>query len=295
MRPIGSFIFFMYFCGTAFAAATDVKATALPSTATVGDEIRFYVRVAAPENVPAVTPDFSLGFGPFELKKMEERPEIRRNGRVTRTFVATLVIFQVGDFTIPPIPVAGTATQPVKVKIRSVAPKLSEKDDIKPIKGPARLDTRMVRDWALAGLAAALLALLVAKQLLRRRGPAVDPESLKSPHERAHLELVRLKKKNWVEEGKNKEFYSEFSDILRRYLERRFGISVMEWTTVEALAALKEKNIATGTLPQVKDILERSDLVKFAKFAPPPSTAAVMEAELLAVLEATKPQEAEIA
>jgi len=103
--------------------------------------------------------------------------------------------------------------------------------------------------------------------------------------------LGGLNKKGFLEEKKLKEFYSEFSDILRRYLERRFGIMALDRTTREILSDLKIGDFSSGLVGKVKEVLESSDLVKFAKFAAPRALAEDLEKKLTEILEETKPEE----
>ena len=119
----------------------------------------------------------------------------------------------------------------------------------------------------------------------------MDLESLKPAHERAALELERLKNKEFLEAGKIKEFYSELADILRRYLERGFQVETLELTTLELVKILKEKNFGAEILQRVKHVLENSDLVKFAKFIPPRTLADELMAEVARIVELTKPKE----
>ena len=103
------------------------------------------------------------------------------------------------------------------------------------------------------------------------------------------LELYRLLAKALLNEGKTKEFYSELADILRRYLERRFQIETFESTTFEILRRLKEKEFSSDLIERIKEFLENSDLVKFAKFIPPRSLADRLTGMLRDIVEKTKP------
>lgn len=102
-------------------------------------------------------------------------------------------------------------------------------------------------------------------------GSKVPPEK---PHEKALRMLEELRSKDWIAQGLSKTYFSALSDIVRVYLEERFGIPAMEQTTDELLALLKKQNDARSELrrlrPQLKLILRTADLVKFAKANPLP-------------------------
>ncbi|WP_163712307.1 DUF4381 domain-containing protein [Mangrovibacterium lignilyticum] len=94
-----------------------------------------------------------------------------------------------------------------------------------------------------------------------------------APHVIALRELERIKEeKHWLEPGEIKMFYSDVSDTLREYIDERFHINAMEYTTDETLEAFKrQKDLLTDkSKSQLKDILSLSDLVKFAKYQPLP-------------------------
>ena len=74
---------------------------------------------------------------------------------------------------------------------------------------------------------------------------------------------------NLPEQQRIKEFYSRISDILRHYIENRFGLHAPEQTTEEFLGALSVTR--TLTPPQkelLKAFLKHCDLVKFAEHIP---------------------------
>jgi hypothetical protein len=83
------------------------------------------------------------------------------------------------------------------------------------------------------------------------------------------MELEKLRVKKLWQAGKMKEYHTELTDILRKYIEDRFRLMAMESTTSEILDDLQEK---TGISKECRDILGKilsmADLVKFAKYAP---------------------------
>lgn len=127
------------------------------------------------------------------------------------------------------------------------------------------------------------------------------PAGQKVPPEKAHEKALRLlqelKEKQLWEQGQSKAYFSELSDIVRIYLEERFGIPAMEQTTDELLALLKKQHDARAELrklrPELKLILRTADLAKFAKASPlPQEHSACMEAAV-AVVQQTKVQPGE--
>jgi hypothetical protein len=285
----------------AAAEQVSVEARAVPSKATVGDEVRLIVRVERPKAYSVEPPSDKLALAPFEVKRVEVSPVATGKNRVVDTFTLTLTAFQTGELTVPSFSLTTNdgsgktgrvSTAPVPVKIESVAGKLTGKEDIKPIKGPLSLDLGAFRT-AVLGSAAALLSLLLAFLVVRRRRrrTTVDPETLLPPHERALREFERLQAKGWLEAGEAKAYYGELSGILRRYLERRFGVDALELTSAETLARLKEKELPRSVIDRVREVFETADLAKFAKQVPAQVAGERARTALMEAVESTRPVE----
>ena len=152
-----------------------------------------------------------LNLSPFEIKKIEALPFVGGKNRVRETTILTLTVFELGDLTVPAFPVyfkngSGSEnqvlTEPVRVKVVSVGKKPTDKDDIRPIKGPVSFGIWAFWSLALGVLVALLAVFLAVKIIMRRRKKTImDLESLKPPHERVFLELGRLKQKGFLEAG----------------------------------------------------------------------------------------------
>ncbi len=86
-----------------------------------------------------------------------------------------------------------------------------------------------------------------------------------SPIERAWVELDRLLKRGLPGRGKYKDFYVELTMVVRRYVQRKYGIRAPHLTTEEFFAELvKSNNQTTEQSNSLRRFLESADLVKFA-------------------------------
>lgn len=93
------------------------------------------------------------------------------------------------------------------------------------------------------------------------------------PHEWALMEFSALIASQHIAKKEYKEYYTQLSDILRIYIERRIGVEALELSTTETIKNLEGSDfpLSPDTLALVKNCLDRCDLVKFAKLEPPES------------------------
>ncbi len=162
--------------------------------------------------------------------------------------------------------------------INIYAPAVDTSQQIKPIKPPLNTPVTLkeIIPWAVLGIVVWLAGTLIFALIWMYRQRKRDPEifSIK-PQEPAHIiafrELDRLKDKKLWESGQVKLYYTELTEITRRYIERQYGIPALERTTCEILQAFRRSNTEDPLLDEMlKDLLELADLVKFAKEDPLP-------------------------
>lgn len=86
-----------------------------------------------------------------------------------------------------------------------------------------------------------------------------------SPIERAWAELDRLLKKGLPGRGRYKDFYVELTMVVRRYVQRRYGIRAPHLTTQEFFDELRTRAPqSTARFAELRRFLDAADLVKFA-------------------------------
>jgi len=128
--------------------------------------------------------------------------------------------------------------------------------------------------WILGGLAIALLIAAGIWFYLKRRNPlkAFIKEKPKEPaHVIALRELEHIKQEKLWQKGEVKTFHSHLTDVLRDYIEDRYGIPAPEQITSEILQSLQSVELPDDkVLWKIQQVLEQADLVKFAKMEPLP-------------------------
>ena len=85
-----------------------------------------------------------------------------------------------------------------------------------------------------------------------------------SPIERAWAELDRLLKKGLPGRGRYKDFYVELTMVVRRYVQRKYGIRAPHMTTEEFLRECGSTEGRAGDTAALSKFLESADMVKFA-------------------------------
>lgn len=121
--------------------------------------------------------------------------------------------------------------------------------------------------WLLGGWVCALLIILAVCLIIMYRRKD-DPASVRKdpPHIVALRRLDQYRgNKLWTPE-KQKTFYSGVTDTLREYIASRYGISAMEMTTAEIFDDMKKTDAPENLLKEMRELFERADFVKFAKF-----------------------------
>lgn len=156
-----------------------------------------------------------------------------------------------------------------------------------------------VPDWLYNWWWAILLGLLaiaggIAWYILYRKGGlskvlAKEPEPV-PPYEQAISQLHILHDRQLCEKGREKEYYTELTEILREYLQGRFGINAMEMTTTQIKRAVYATVSEKSASKMMNDILEMADYVKFAKLRPLPEDNERAFRQAMNFVEDTKPE-----
>ncbi|MFH0800429.1 MAG: hypothetical protein V2A66_09660 [Pseudomonadota bacterium] len=145
--------------------------------------------------------------------------------------------------------------------------------------------------------AGALILVLVAIALFycfRRRKLAAIPEPAVPPrpaHEVAFEALGALVADDDFNPVCERLFHFSISEIVRRYLEARFGISTTDMTTEEIAERLPGTSIDRNEIGAVLAILMKADCVKFAEMLFGREAAIGLKGESIGFVERTREME----
>jgi len=257
-----------------------IKSSVDNSKITIGDRINYKVIVEYASDTQVELPDIAAGLSAFEIKDYKIHKPKKKKGRIILENDYLITTFTTGEYLIPSITVKyvengeskGTSTIELKIFVESIKSSDSDKDDIRDIKSPIHIYHSALFYIFLFTLPLLALIGFFGYQYYKNReikGFFTKQEPSKTAGEIALEQLEKLKNMNLIEEGRIKDYYIILSEIIRRYIEGRYNIQVLDRTTGELFWEMKNARIDKKVVTQVKDLLEDCDLVKFAKYIPP--------------------------
>ena len=291
MRVLKTYSLLILLLGTInIASGQGYKASAdlYPGTILIGDQVTLNLSFSLPAGTQVVWPsikDTILGnIQVINRTKVDTAWSAdKKNLQLTQKL--RLTCFDSGFYTIPPIrfyyrnlPDTTIRFEQTEIQILTVHTLAVDTTlAIKPIKGPVKIPFSILEylPWIFAGmLFLAIAGFLIFYLIRRRKGEPIfllRPGVKYQPHEWALMELEKLRVKKLWQAGKMKEYHTELTDILRKYIENRFHLMAMESTTGEILEDLEDKtSIQKEYRKTLGKILVMADLVKFAKYLPLP-------------------------
>lgn len=175
--------------------------------------------------------------------------------------------------TLPPLPFFIGSLEPIysqPYKINMVSPNIDSAKDIRPNKDIILLPLSKEEIYSYLFISFIILGLVLLLYFVYirfiKKENFVDkdkPEDL--PHVIALQSLKIVENENLWQMGKIKEYYDRISDILRIYIEKRFGLKAMEQTSAQLLQSMHAIELPEYVTQDMEEILTKSDLAKFAK------------------------------
>lgn len=275
------------FCFVANAnAQVSVEVRMDTSMLWIGDQTKVHLRATFPENAMVGMPVFSdTIIDKLEILNISDIDTTFRDNMYTISQEYLVTSFDSGWYAIPPLDfVVGLKAEnridtlqsaPVYFGVLTMPLDTTNRDAITDIKAPidAPVTFREVFPFVGIGLGVIVLALLI--YVLYMKFAKKQPVFIKKekPKEPAHIIAFRnldaLKDEKLWQKGLVKEYYSRLTEVIRVYIEDRWGILAMESTTDEILRDLKPVDDIDKALKNLlHETLVNADFVKFAKAQP---------------------------
>lgn len=286
-----------------------VKASVDSVELIMGDRANLSVQVDMPAgeestvqlvDFPLLTPGTEyIDFHGVDVVKSDSTV-VSANGRTRINFDFVIQAFDPGTITIPPFAVVSSQGRDTVysgiVALKVIPVDVDSLETINPMESIVSPRTRWYDyfpDWLLWTLLGIVVACLgVWAYLKLRKHQEIVEERRQAPvppYELAMTRLNTLRSRNLAESGQEKEYYTELVDILRQYLEGRFGINAMEMTSTQIVRALRSNPETRLTAEEMKSVLSIADFVKFAKVRPLPDDNIRAFSRAINFVETTKP------
>lgn len=241
-----------------------------PQSGTVGDIFTYQMTASQVDKLPVLATENK---GDFQI--LSRRVEAKGKGG-GHDFILTyqVAIYKVGEAVFPTQTVqiqengqTRTVFLPaLPVSIHSVVTQDLKTAALKDIAAPLRLSISW-KPYVLSGLAFILCGILgylaYKKWKKKYEKKALIQPDFKTPSEKALEALQTLKEKEYLGQGLIKLHYLALTEIMKHYFSELFDMSLADMTTDEVVTFLSHK-LDEQTLRRVKNLLQSSDLAKFA-------------------------------
>lgn len=266
-----------------------VRLTLEPSHPVIGDPLTLTLEVTAKQGVELLMPEFGQSLDRYRILDFVPREALDASGRTLASQRYTLNAPLSGPQYIPPLAIEFVDHRPgmrpapegedayellterLDFEVQSVLPEAGSDDLEPPLEELAPLaDAEGSWTWRLVPL---FLLVAVGAALGLRYWRAWRHRARRaSAYEIASARLTDLTARPRPEGQEAVDaFFVELTDLVRHYLEDRFGLHAPELTTEEFLdVAAKSPDLSHDHQGFLRDFLRRADQVKFAHHMPAP-------------------------
>ena len=279
-------------------AVVTVQTRLSPEPSNVGDLLTYEVIVAFPRGITVNLPT-QLDFSPLHLVETQDSGPEATGASLRKTFTLTLQHFATGESTVPAFSLttvdASGAIETVRVPPKTFVVEALLANEADPVRkgedDPVSIaypnDRAEIGIYAtLAGILLALIGWFVVRRVMRKPKVQPAPPAI-PPHVLALSALDELEQGELMQEEDLVPFYLQLTEIAKGYLEGRFGVPSLDRTTEEIRRELLRRadSIAPLSADEVIEFLQRSDLVKFARFSPEEDEAGAALGEVRGMVE----------
>ncbi len=268
------------------------KVEASPSEVWIGDPVTLSLTATLPGELVAGFPTAADLGGARVRDEKSADPLPGTEGRTVWRHTFTLEFLTSGEKEIPPLVLKygprPAASQPasfenelaantLKITVRSALTSqdsLAAPRDITGVRTPSPppmtpREIALIAGSIIAGLLLTAAATWWIIRAIRKPPPPLSPEAW------ALRELSSLAGKDWLAVGETREYYYRMSEIVRAYIERKFGLRAPEMTTEEFITTLaRDRTRLPVDSAGLREFMQRCDLIKYAAFAPTSDDAA---------------------
>ncbi|MEO6168380.1 MAG: hypothetical protein ABIO46_15140 [Chitinophagales bacterium] len=249
----------------------------------IGDYLNVKLTARVPNELTVVMPPVANTVGNMELLNASEIDTAVSSGYKTFTQTYTLSAYDSGTYRAGPQKIifkdnSGTAdtvfSDSILISVTTLP--VDTAKAFKAIKAPIDVPYTLNEflPYIIGGIILLAIIAAVAYYVRRRKNqkPKViqRPKPKDPPHVWARRELKKLEDEKLWQKDESKMYYSRLTDILRMYLEYRYGWFALESTTEKIGEDIERYGMSEDAKKNLLLILNEGDLVKFAKHVPMP-------------------------
>ena len=247
-----------------------------PKNIMIGDPISLEIKVSVNANPSQIVPIINENsIGTFRIIEKLGVDTLFSGGRTVYNFKYQITNFEDSLQFFPPqkIVINSDTFFTTKQDIMVSMPNIDSLKDVLPIKPIVQipLSKEELANYLFMSVFLMLLVLLIfwvyikyiKKEALFDKNDRVEP-----PHVVALTQLKKIENDTLWQRGYVKEYYDSISDTIRLYIEKRFGIKALELTTPQIIQNVQHLGLEDAIFQSLKNMLDLSDLAKFAKENP---------------------------
>ncbi|WP_370225846.1 hypothetical protein [Mesoflavibacter sp.] len=276
LKGFWSLVFFLF----SFLSFAQVTSSIDSTSIKIGEQITYKIEVETDTTNAVIFPEGQT-FMPLEMIESYQPDTTKYDAKYKLIKKYGLTQFDSGKYVIPKqkIIIGGKtfATDSMLVEVNDIVVDTTKQKlyDVKPMIDVKKPSSNW---WLWVLLTIALVATIgfLVYWFVWRKKPLTEEEKIAQlpPYDRAKLALKQLDETKYLERAEIKEYYSELTFIIRKYLDEKVYDKALESTTdqlIDRLNILQEGNqieLSKDDIKNIEAILKRADLVKFAKSAP---------------------------
>tara|TARA_B100000780_G_scaffold264208_1_gene218673 strand:+ start:7142 stop:8764 length:1623 start_codon:yes stop_codon:yes gene_type:complete len=255
-----------------------INSGVISSTISIGEQINYFLNVEV-DSVQIIEFPEKLKIAPMELLEIFPTDTQKVKNRYLLTKKYSLIQFDSGYYSIPPQRVLingfSKLSDSVKIEIKDIIVDTLKQNlfQIKPLNIVKKNYNSLIKRIIYSVLFTTFLIISIYLILVYQRKIS-GRKKIIPPFERAIKALKELEKRDPKIQEDYKRYYSELTDVVRRYIEEEVNIDALESTSDQLLLKLElqkkhgKLNLEETTIKNLKTVLKTADLVKFARAIP---------------------------
>ena len=255
-----------------------INSGVISSTISIGEQINYFLNVEV-DSVQIIEFPEKLKIAPMELLEIFPTDTQKVKNRYLLTKKYSLIQFDSGYYSIPPQRVLingfSKLSDSVKIEIKDIIVDTLKQNlfQIKPLNIVKKNYNSLIKRIIYSILFTTFLIISIYLILVYQRKISGRKKMI-PPFERAIKALKELEKRDPKIQEDYKRYYSELTDVVRRYIEEEVNIDALESTSDQLLLKLElqkkhgKLNLEETTIKNLKTVLKTADLVKFARAIP---------------------------